>query len=85
MIHIEQNLSPSGFVPSLPQNEQEAPQTIQSVNGHTIESLESTHAFNKSCGCELDRLISASKELRSAINSDSIKNAQSLAKTLKLK
>lgn len=79
MIHIESNPLPSGFVPALPITEGESVKPVTSVNGHTIESLSETAAFNHLCGNNLDRLCAASKELRALATNDNAKAARSFA------
>lgn len=80
MIHLEVNTTPSMFVPSQPLLPNEVNEPMKTVNGHTIESMRSSAAFNRSAGNELDRLCAASKELRTLMHSDSIKNARSILK-----
>lgn len=82
MIHREINTEPSGFVPTQPLLPGETLQPVKTGNGHTIESLRSMKTFNRSCGCELDRLSMASSELRNIINSEHGKSARSYARTL---
>lgn len=83
MRHLEINTLPSQYIPSQPLLPNETAEPVTSVNGHTIESMRSTAAFSRKCGNDLDRLCSASKELRTLMRSDSIKNAIQLTNTKK--
>lgn len=73
---LEINNEASCFVPSVITTSHEVNRSINTVNGHTIESLAADSAFNRNSGCELDRLIHASHALRQVINSDSVKRAR---------
>lgn len=80
MKHFEINLLPSGFVPSPPLVEGETVKPITTVNGHSIESLRETSAFNHSCGNNLDRMCAASNELRTLCTNENSKLARAFAK-----
>lgn len=82
MIYREINTEPSGFVPTQPLLPGETVQPVKTGNGHTIESLRSMKTFNRSCGCELDRLSMASSELRNIISSDEGKGARAFVRTV---
>lgn len=83
MIHLETNPLPSGFVPAQPLLPNETQNPVKTVNGHTIESLRASKTFQRSAGNDLDRLSMASKELRSLVGSDSVKQARAFARTIK--
>lgn len=85
MRHLEINPSSDCYVPSLPDSAFEKRDPVKTVNGHSIESLEESSSFNRTCGCELDRLVSASRELRSFIRSDYGKSMSQFAKNIKKK
>lgn len=79
MIHLETNFLPSGYIPSLPITEGESVKPVTTVNGHTIESLRETAAFNHSCGNNLDRMCAATKELRTLCTDENAKLARTFA------
>lgn len=84
MVQLEFNPMPSMFVPNQPNFDSEAIKKVTDVNGQTIESLQYTSAFQAHAGCELDRIVAATNQLRDYVRSDEAKAQFKLAKQFKI-